>query len=156
MTYLTIVFFSLLSVALIAFGWFPCCCTGITNNCCSGVSIPRTLTATVASAACACFDGVTISLVWDGAKWVGSHGNLSCDGGVATHQLKLSCDFPPFSGWVMETLEGFSGGGCSFGAVSIDTVSSTCSPFSLVFTGNVADAGGCSCTGDAFTITVTP
>jgi hypothetical protein len=99
--------------------------------------LPDTLHATLSNlSGCACLDGLSIAIAWNGSGWSGNYDACSLTGNT----ISLNC------------VGGFwqlSGTGC----VLFNTVlqpGNTCSPPNIVFSSNVS---GC-CTGN-ITITIT-
>lgn len=94
MQIISVIFFAFLSFALIAFGWYPCCCTGIATACCPSNTVPTTIYGTL-STTCAEFDGITFAMTWDAtdSRWetpAGSYGQYG-SGEVTATELRLAC-----------------------------------------------------------------
>lgn len=153
---------SALSVALLAFGWMPCCCGN--QSCCPGVVVPDTLTGTFTSS-CSCLNGKTRSFVKSGTSWFASGDEtwLGCSVFVnydVTWELKCN-EFT--HQWGIVTTSSTSGltsnESCEFSGAVWSSGSSTCSPLSLVFTGTMVTGFGyatCHCAGNSWTLTITP
>lgn len=159
LSYLAIIGTAFLWTAMLAFGWYPCCC-GIGNACCPGVSIPATLTATLTVTDCECYAGGSFTMTWNGSAWVGSLARIPCEDastGLTSYTWTLSC---VAGNWLLQTtaLRIGSGVACDFAGHARD-VSSTCSPFLEKWSGtmaNVATFTDCPCNGDAWSIEIAP
>ena len=137
------------SVALLAFGWVPCCCPNY-GGCCPGLT--SNLSAIMSVPSCGCMDGLTATFTYDGAHhyWTGSF-TSSCPSGT-TSSLTLSCD----SGTGLWGFTAFEIGSCVLTYYARTQTSLTCSPFQLVISGTVGfPTSTCTCNGAAFTITFT-
>lgn len=146
------------------FPWY-CACTaggsnaggGIQTTCCDN-TIPTDLYAVITSATCACVDGLTFTLTWNGSEWTGTLGRLSCeDANLATRTWSLTCTG---GNWLLTTTELRIGSGvaCSFGGHTRDSVNSMCSPFLEKWSGTMQNVIGfdpCSCDGLDWTIYIT-
>jgi hypothetical protein len=96
----------------------------VTVACCPDNPLPAILHATFSNGTgdCTCLDGLTVELIWfSGQEWDGDY--TACSG---TSALELSCS--PFFGWQLT-----GGGHCPI--VMGSPTTSSCSPFSLHFSG---------------------
>lgn len=118
-----------------------CCGGGTVPTGCCGNEISTTLTATI-SGTSNC-DG-SYNMTWNGSSWVMDSVAIGSCGGP-TAFLNLSC---AVGNWVLYTNNGANG---PYGP---DPMSSSCSPFSQVFTGLGSALGAC-CTGSDPTVTIT-
>lgn len=172
MGWLSAIFAAFLGVALIAFGWQPCCC-GVPCVTCSG--LPTTLHGvfSVSGGNCPCtneLNGLAVTftetLVGGVPTWQASLNNI-CTTCTTTNQvLGLTCQDATSMGL---TVAGGTGGAC-FGAqyycrpdntalnnAAITSTSVTCPPtFQAVFSGKIKNAAGaCPCSSAVWTLTVT-
>jgi len=101
---ITIIGMAFLSVALLAFGWYPCCC-GVTSACCPGLVLPTTLymTITQLQGTCTLLGSTdTYELTYDasapfspeGFEWNGTYDIGSC-----TFQMFINCNPFGATGW---------------------------------------------------------